>query len=492
MILKNAKIYSQGLVRAGAILINKGIFKHILFYNASEENYIQFDDPVIAERFTYSISRGQNYNRAALYCLKELNEDTNEIDCQNKLIIPGIIDIHSHLRDLGQSEKETFLTGTKAAAFSGITTVFNMPNTIPPAITSTQIKIWIKKAKPNIYVDVGFIAGFPKKLDEDEIKRMIELGIIGFKIYPLKSLNEIDWVDSKNLQNILAISSKYQIPIFIHASYPLTELEKEQMTKDFNQKQGSILEYHDKTDPVKAEEKFVKIVIEQYKKYIEVNHLNYKLYPIIHFCHISSIESYLEIKKEQLSNTNLKISFEVTPHHLLLSNKILLSNENFGKVLPPLRKPEHHRFLFNELMKGNIKLIGTDHAPHTIEEKSQKYFSAPSGFPGFETYPLLILKKVFDYQLSLERFVAVASEYPALNFNLKNKGFIKEGYDADLLIVDKVPEYLINPQNFKTKAKFTPYEKLSTNVQIWKVFLRGIEINIEDSIPNGKIIKRMI
>ena len=123
---------------------------------------------------------------------------------------------------MGQSEKETFSTGTKAAAFSGITTVFNMPNTIPPAITSDQIKLWMEKAIGRIYVNVGFIAGIPKKFDEGEIKRIIELGVIGFKIYPLNSINDIDWQDSKNIQNILEISSKYQITIFIHASYPLS------------------------------------------------------------------------------------------------------------------------------------------------------------------------------------------------------------------------------------------------------------------------------
>ncbi|MFX1308245.1 MAG: dihydroorotase family protein [Promethearchaeota archaeon] len=464
MILKNAKIYSEGLIHKGTLLINDGFIEKILF-KTKEKDFEK---------------------------LVKKNQDNKELDCQNKLVLPGIIDIHSHLRDMRQSEKETFSSGTKAAAFSGITTVFNMPNTVPPAITSGQIKLWMEKAKSNIYVDVGFIAGFPKELNEDEIKRIIELGVIGFKIYPLNSINNIDWLDPKNLQRILEISSKYQIPIFIHASYPLSELEKEKITQDFNQRQETILEYHNRLDPVTAEEKYVKLVIEQYKEYIDDNHLRIKHYPKIHFCHISCIESYLLIKRAQTSSKNLKISFEVTPHHLLLSNKIILSNENYGKVLPPLRGQEHHKFLFNELKEGNIKLIGTDHAPHTIEEKSQNYFKSPSGFPGFETYPLLILNEVFNYKLSLERFVETASENPTKIFNLKNKGFIKEGHDADLLIVDKVPEYTINPQNFKTKAKYTPYDKFSTKVQIWKVFLRGIEIKTENSIPTGKILKRIL
>ncbi len=464
MILKNAKIYSKGLIRKGNLLINNGIITDIKF----------------------------NPNDNDLKNFVKKNQDNKEIDCENKLILPGIIDIHSHLRDMDQSEKETFITGTKAAAFSGITTVFNMPNTIPPAITSDQIKKWMKKAESNIHVDVGFIAGVPKQFNEDEIKSIINLGIIGFKIYPLDSINGIDWKDPKNLQQILKISSKFKIPIFIHASYPISKEKKEQKRREFNSKKRSILEYHNWFDTTKAEEKYVKFVVENYKDCIDTKNLSPKSYPKIHFCHVSCIESYLIIKRAQNSNKNFNISFEVTPHHLLLSNNIKLNNENIGKVLPPLRREKHHKFLFNELEEGSISLIGTDHAPHTLEEKSRKYFETPSGFPGFETYPLLILSKVFNFQLSLERFVEVASENPAKIFNLRNKGFIKKDYDADLIIVDKVKDYKIDPQNFKTKAKFSPFENFITNVQIWKVFLRGIEINNKDSKPTGKIIKKML
>jgi dihydroorotase len=464
MILTNAKIYSEGLVHKGAILIANDIIKAVKF-NPQEKD---------------------------LKKLAKKNQDNKEIDCQDKLILPGLIDIHSHLRDMGQSEKETFLTGTKAAAFSGITTVFNMPNTKPPAITSDQIKLWMKKAESNIYVDVGFIAGVPKGIDEDEIKKIVNLGIIGFKIYPLNSLNEIDWRDSSNLQKIFNISSKYQLPIFIHASYPLSNVETSQIIRKFNHQNLNILELHNRLDPVRAEEKFVKLVIKNCLDFIKKNHLDPKKYPTIHFCHISCIESYLAIKEATTSYQNLKISFEVTPHHLLLSNKIILKNDNFGKVLPPLREDEHPKFLFNELKKGSIKLIGTDHAPHTLEEKSQEYLKAPSGFPGFETYLLVILDKVFNFQLSLEVFVKTVSENPAKIFNLTTKGFIKEGFDADLIIVDRVPEYNINSQKFESKAKFSPFTAYPTSVHIWKVFLRGNEINLDNSIPNGKVIRRML
>lgn len=464
MILKNAKIYTDGLIRKGALLINNGLIKSIKF-NPSESD------------FKYLVDN---------------NEDEKKINCQNKLLLPGIIDIHSHLRDMGQSEKETFQTGTKAAVFSGITTVFNMPNTKPPAINALQIKKWIKKAENNIYVNVGFIAGVPKGIDEDEIKKIINLGVIGFKIYPLDSLNEIDWKDPNNIQSILNISSRFSIPIFIHADWPISVSETKKKFEEFKNKGMTILNFHNELHPVEMEEKYVKFIINNYKKTIYDNKLTPENYPIIHFCHISCKNSYIAIKKTLGSVKKFRISFEITPHHLLLSNNLNIANYNFGKVLPPLRDVKHPRFLFNELQSGNINLIGTDHAPHTLEEKSTSFDSAPSGFPGFETYPLLLLNKVFQYQLSLENFVKCASENPAKTFNLTNKGLIKEGYDADLIVVEKIPEYPINSKNFKSKAKYSPYENFKTSVQIWKVFLSGTEINVEGIKPIGKVIKRSL
>ena len=464
MILKNAKIFSDGLIREGALLIEDGTIRKLIFKSRRGGVGINCDN-----------------KRGGVV-----------INCRNKLIIPGIIDIHSHLRDMGQSKKETFFTGTQAAAFSGITTVLNMPNTVPPAINTETIKEWMDNAEKNININVGFIAGVPKEIEEEEIKKIIELGIHGFKIYPLNSLNGIDWCESSNIQKLLRFSSKYQIPIFIHPDWPLPDDKKEQIIKNHENEKTSILELHDRLHPVEMEAKFVKFIIDNYITTISENNLSSDRYPIIHFCHISNKYSYFTIKDIIEANSYYKISFEVTPHHLFLSKDINLINSNFGKVLPPLRESENSEFLFKELIKGNINLIGTDHAPHTIEEKSNDYFKAPSGFPGFETYPLLMLDKVCNYELSLETFVKVASENPAHLFNFKFKGFIKEGFDADLVIIDKVPEYSISSNNFYTKAKYTPFENFKTQIQIWKVFLRGNEVNIKNLKPEGKIIKRLI
>ncbi|MFX1477431.1 MAG: dihydroorotase family protein [Promethearchaeota archaeon] len=461
MILINAKIFVEGLIRTGIILINNGTITKIRI----------------------------NPDHKEFKSLIEKNRAGKEIDCENKLILPGIIDIHSHLRDMGQSEKETFVTGTKAAAYSGITTVFNMPNTKPPAITEKQVRLWMEKAQKSIYTDVGFIAGVPKGIDEDEIKSILKLGVIGFKIYPASPLNEVNWEDSVNVQKLLRLSSKYQVPIFIHAAYNISDSEKERIIKSFENERIPLLELHDKLNPVEKEEECINFIIKNYEKLILENNLGPNNYPIIHFCHVSTRNAYLIIKNTLNLNKEFKISFEVTPHHLLLASDILLNNNNHGKVLPPLRKSDHSQYLFKQLESGNIPLIGSDHAPHTLTEKSKDYFNSPSGFPGYETYPLVLIDKIFNYKLSFENFIKASSENPALLFRLNNKGFIKEGYDADLMIIDKVPEYNIDYQKFFTKAKYTPFENYSSTVKIWKVLLRGVEINNDDETCYGKIIK---
>ncbi|MBN1216491.1 MAG: dihydroorotase family protein [Candidatus Lokiarchaeota archaeon] len=457
MILQNLKIFSEGILRKGALVIHNGKIKSI-YYNESSDDQKENHDKII--------------------------------DCKEKLVIPGIIDIHSHLRDLGQSEKETFLTATKAAAVSGITTVFNMPNTIPPAITAEQVKSWMYKAEKKIFVNVGFISGIPKNIDLEEISKIINLGVIGFKIYPLGSINEIDWTNPLNIQKILRISSDYQIPIFIHPDFSLTKNEKDLILKKHQNKEINILKLHNELYPPKKEVEYVEFILNNYYNFINDNNTLLENYPTIHFCHISCKDSYLAIKNALKKNERLKISFEITPHHLFLTNDIKLKNPNYGKVLPPLRDKHDSQFLFNELKKGNIQLIGTDHAPHTIKEKNQNYIKAPSGFPGFETYPLILLDKVCNFELSLDLFISITSQNPAKTFNIKNKGFIKEGYDADLVIIDKIQEYPINSEKFESKAKFSPFENIFSRIQIWKVFLKGIEINKNDSHPKGQIIKR--
>ncbi|MBY9002510.1 MAG: dihydroorotase family protein [Candidatus Lokiarchaeota archaeon] len=466
MILKNAKIYTGNKLIDGALFIQSGKIQSIIKLPTEEK----------------------------LENIRFQNRKVVEIDCEKRIILPGIIDIHSHLRDMGQQEKETFQTGTKAALISGITTVLNMPNTKPPAISEDQVKKWMERARNNIYNNVGFISGVPENINEKEIKKILDLGVFGFKIYPLSPLSDINWNDPENLLDLLRISAKYGIQIFIHADYPLPEEIKNKTRQEIKTGKVRYLKIHNELYPEENEARFVKYVLTNYEKFINDNDSPSKNLPKIHFCHISCEKSY-----KLLSNLtkDFDVSFEVTPHHLLLSQEIELKNESFGKVLPPLRKKSDVEFLFGKLKKGEIEFIGTDHAPHTLKEKSQQFFKAPSGFPGFETYPLKILDKVFKNLLPIEYFVKAASENPANKFSIFKKGVIKEGYDADLLIIEKIKSTHLNSASFVSKANYTPFENSNTldratTVLIWKIILGGSEISVNDHIPKGKMIYRSI
>jgi dihydroorotase len=151
-------------------------------------------------------------------------------------------------------------------------------------------------------------------------------------------------------------------------------------------------------------------------------------------------------------------------------------------------------FINKQLQEGTIKYIGTDHAPHALREKTLSFFDAPSGFPGFETYTLILLDKVLKGKINLNTFVEVSSTNPAKRFNLKLKGKIKEGYYADLVIIEKTKKYEIKSTEFRSKAKYTPFENSNltdrlTGARIWKTFLRGNEVTEEFSAPSGIIIR---
>ncbi len=455
MILKNARIYSDEELKLGSIYISDGKFKKIIFH--SQENDAHFEDIT----------------------------DNDIIDCKKKILLPGIIDVHSHLRDLGQSEKETFITGTRAAAASGITTAFDMPNTIPPAITSHDVEKWMDAARNNIFIDIGFIAGVPEKINQEEFEKIINLGVMGFKIYPHSPLSKIDWINPKNIEQMLYLTSKYNIPLFIHPQMPIKNSEVNGKFENGIIQKRAPLKLFNEIYSGDIEKNFIDYFQKHYERFI-INNKNISVYPHIHFCHVSSKEALYILLNARFEVSLLNFSFEVTPHHLLLNNDMKFEKDSYAKVLPPLRDELDRNYIYQNLENGNIDLIGTDHAPHTIEEKSRPFIEAPSGFPGFETYPLLLLEKVLNSDLQLKTFIKCSSEMPAKLFGLKYKGFIKEGLDADFYLVEKVDPYTIDPEKFYSNAKFSPFKGFKTTVKISGVYLRGQEIYDGENVLSNK------
>jgi dihydroorotase len=205
----------------------------------------------------------------------------------------------------------------------------------------------------------------------------------------------------------------------------------------------------------------------------------------IHICHVStkkSLNLINEAKKE-----NCKITSEITPHHLFLDDSYLKKCGNFAKTNPPLRDSSH-KLGINEL--HDIGIIGTDHAPHTVEEKEKNVWEAPPGIPNLETTLPLLLTQIHQNKMTFRDIKRLLCENPAKIFNLENKGKIAEGMDADFVVVDMKKEGIINPDEFKTKAKYSPFEGFEVKGIPVMTMVRGNMVmkNGEVFENNGKFV----
>lgn len=385
------------------------------------------------------------------------------------LILPGLIDIHSHLRDFELSYKEDFYTGTCAAASGGFTTVFDMPNTKPTTNSPVRLREKIEKICSNSIINVGAYSAPPKNIEE--FIELVNMGIAGFKVY-LSEYNELN-TDHCNYDFYNACSN-YNVRVHFHAE--LRDLIKPSTaTGKLN------ASHHHLARPVEAETKALSYIINLKDTY------RFRA----HICHISSSDSCLLISK--MKNKYLDISAEATPHHLILNSKLTSVLGNIAKVNPPLRTEHDRKILIKYLNNGFIDCIATDHSPHTLEEKLKDYYEAPPGFPNFEVALPVLFTKCLNGELTFSRVIPAMSENPARLIGLKNKGKIEPGFDADLVIVNHKVEYMINPEKFRSKAHYSPFKNMKVRFQVLKTFLNGLLIYDEGVVlakkGYGKFIK---
>lgn len=328
--------------------------------------------------------------------------------------LPGLIDIHVHLRDLEQTNKEDFFTGTKAALAGGFTTVIDMPNNKNPITTLKILKEKINIAKKKIICNVGFYAG---SLGDnlDELMKM-EPYVFGLKLYLNKTTGNY-LIDIKKLEKIFDVW-KSEKPILLH-----------------------------------VEENIIEKVLELVKR----KNKN------IHICHISSkkeLEAIIKAKKEKV-----KVSCGITPHHLFLTKEDIKKLGNFGKMKPSLKSKKDVEFIWKNL--DFIDLVESDHAPHTIAEKKSK--NPPYGVPGLETTLPLLLTAVFEKRLSLKKLKELCFENPKKIFNIKaNKNTWIE--------IDEKEKYIINNKKLFTKCGWSPFNGWRVRGKVKKVFLKGKKV----------------
>jgi dihydroorotase len=367
-----------------------------------------------------------------------LPDSDTTINARGMLMLPGVVDVHVHLRDLDLSYKEDFSTGTQAAIIGGVTTVLDMPNTIPRTTSSERLREKMLKATSEVYCNVGFFGELA--LEPSETTKMANEGAIGFKLYlnePRNSQLNNKEIFTKVIQPINLVGST----LAVHAEFPSNKT-KEPTPRDERSEIEQFIKSHDPQLEIRAVSECIKIARESGVH--------------IHICHISTEATLAMICKEKANG--ILLTSEVTPHHLLLSEPELYRHGPYAKMVPPLRRLSDARSLVRGFVSGNVDAIASDHAPHSNDEKSQDFANAPSGVPGLETMLPLLLTEVTEGRIPLKRILQTMCENPPLLFGLKSRGKIAEGYNADLILVDLKKEKTIDPNRFFSKAKYTPFE----------------------------------
>ena len=377
------------------------------------------------------------------------------IDIKGNLVIPGVIDPHVHVRDLQQAYKEDWKTASMAALAGGVTTIFDMPNTIPATINLENLNIKreaAKKASVNYKFHIGATNFNLKNIEE--ILGEEPSDIAGIKVFLAGSSSNETVTNEDVLKQIFMIAKKYDKVVVVHTELQeYIDIWKQRLPYDSVLKHNAI---RNRQCAIKGTELILKLSEEIGNK--------------IYIAHVSTAEEIEMIKKYKLNN---QVFCEVTPHHFLLNESILKKVGNFGKVNPSLRSEKDNQALWDAILDGTVDTIGTDHAPHTIEEKQQEYENAPSGFPGLETCLPLLLNEVNEGNLKLEKLVELTSKNPAKIFNLEKRGEIKIGNYADLTVIDMNKKWKIDASNFYTKAKYSPFDGMEVTGKIIMTFVCG-------------------
>lgn len=357
------------------------------------------------------------------------------------LLLPGLIDAHVHLRDLELAYKEDFYTGTCAAAAGGFTTVLDMPNTKPITDSGERLKEKIATASTKIVVNVGFYATFPP-----EVKMMggiVDEGVVAFKGHLHMPWSRLNLDDEKILASAISEASRLGRVTAFHAEDKTTVQSNEEKLKGKGRRSPEdFLAAHN----IEAEVKAVDRVLNALRAGGHV-----------HFCHISSAASLASIKRAR--ERNRKVTCEVTPHHLFLTDSAVKRLEGLAITAPPVRNAEEARALWRAFSAGDIDILASDHAPHRLEDKNRAdIWEVSPGIPGLETTLPLLLTRMAKGEIALADVVRALAEGPAGLFNLERKGKVWQGYDADLTVIDLKKEHKIDTANFHSKAKYSPFD----------------------------------
>jgi dihydroorotase len=429
LLIKNASIVNEGRTFKGSVLIDK---QHIL-----------------------SIHKGQDYPEAS-----------KVIDATGLYLFPGVIDDQVHFREPGLTHKGDIWTESRAAAAGGVTSYMDMPNTNPQTITQSALKDKFDIGARNSLVNYSFYMG----ATNDNLKELVKtdpLNVCGIKLFMGASTGNM-LVD--NPESLKAIFAEVPLLLAVHCEHEPTIREN---TTLYKEKFGDSIpvKYH---PLIRSEEAC-------YRSTYHAVELASKNGTRLHVLHLSTGKE-LELFEAACDLQNKQITNEVCVHHLWFCDK---DYDKLGmriKWNPAIKTSSDREALINGILDDKIDIIATDHAPHTIEEKSKGYFQAPSGGPLIQ-HSLVVMLELYKRQLiPLETIINKMCHTPADIFRISKRGYIREGYWADLVLVDLNASWTVGPANILYKCGWSPFDGTVFSTQVITTFVNG-----ETVYDRGKI-----
>ena len=388
-----------------------------------------------------------------------------EIDASGKLIIPGCIDDQVHFREPGLTHKGTIFSESRAAVAGGITSFMEMPNTVPNALTQELLEEKYAIASKSSIANFSFFMGASND-NLDEVLKTNPTNVCGIKVFMGSSTGNMLVDNEKALEGLFS-----QVGMLI-----ATHCEDENTIKSNLEKAKSLYGEH---IPIQ-EHPIIRSEEACYKSSAFAVSMARKYGSRLHVLHIST-EKETHLFDNTIPLEQKKITAEACIHHLWFTEKDYNSKGNFIKWNPAVKKESDRLGIWKALLDNRIDVIATDHAPHTLQEKNQSYFNAPSGGPLVQHGLLAMLEKVKEGEISLEKIVDKMCHSPAILFRIKERGFIREGYKADLVVISQEKSPIVTKENCLYSCAWSPFEGIQFSHTIEKTFVNG-SIVFQDGI----------
>lgn len=383
------------------------------------------------------------------------------IDCTGLTVMPGVIDSQVHFREPGLEMKEDLESGSRAAVLGGVTAVFEMPNTKPNTDSVDALNEKLKRAKDRMWCDHAFYVG-ATAANATELGELEMLpGAAGIKVFMGASTGDLLVSDDKELARVLAHGRRR---VAIHAEDEMRMQERAHLRVAGDPSSHPV--WRDDESAMLATRRIVKLARDAGRR--------------IHVLHVTT-----PAELEFLGQNKDIATCEVTPQHLTLAGEEAYPRlGSYAQMNPPIRSGAHRDGLWYWVNQGVADVLGSDHAPHTKEEKAQEYPASPSGMPGVQTLLPLMLDHVAKGRLTMQRLIDLTASGPQRIFNLVNKGRIAPGYDADFTIVDLKKQWTVEDEWLVSRCGWSPFTGMTLTGQPVGTIIRGRRVMWEGSLAN--------